>query len=376
MRSSTATAAAAAILAFAAVCALTPMAACSAGASGASSASGAAGVTEAAAGAIEWDGALPALPRPLSGHVFGISGGTLIVAGGTDFPISLFKGGAKVWYDDVYALPRGANAWIRQTMKWPRPIGYAGVASLEDGVIVAGGSDGQRNSSDAWLMRWIDGEVRREALPPLPSPVAMAGAAAIGRTVFVIGGQSTPDASKALNSVWTLDLAGTPRQWQSIDPLPGPGRILPVVVSQAGRVIVASGAELIARPDGTTGRRYLTDAFAWTPKAGWQSIAATPRPVVAAPSIAWGDTRILVFGGDDGEHAERVQELREAHPGFSRTLLAYDVKANTWTPAGTLPAGLVTTNAVRDGGKVIVAGGEDRPGHRVADVRTGTLSAR
>jgi N-acetylneuraminic acid mutarotase len=82
-----------------------------------------------------------------------------------------------------------------------------------------------------------------------------------------------------------------------------------------------------------------------------------------------------VFGGDDGEHAERVQELRESHPGFSRTLLAYDVIKNTWTPMGTLPAGLVTTNAVRQGDRVIVAGGEDRPGHRVADVRTATIKA-
>ena len=81
--------------------------------------------------AIKWDGALPALPRPLSGHVLGISGDTLIVAGGTDFPISLFQGGAKVWYDDVYALPPGASAWIRQTVKWPRPIGYAAVVSIE-----------------------------------------------------------------------------------------------------------------------------------------------------------------------------------------------------------------------------------------------------
>lgn len=324
--------------------------------------------------AIEWDGALPALPRPLSGHVFGISADTLIVAGGTDFPISLFKGGAKVWYDDVYALPRGANAWIRQEMKWPRPIAYAAVVSIADGVIVAGGSDGQRNTADVWLMRWADGAVQREALPPLPSPVAMAGAAAIGRTIFVAGGQEAPDATRALNTVWALDLASTPRRWQSLAPLPGPGRILPVVASQAGRVIVASGAELIARPDGTTGRRYLADGFAWMVSRGWQSIAAPPRPVVAAPSIAWGQSHVLVLGGDDGEHAERVQELREKHPGFSRTLLAYHVDANAWAPIGKLPAGLVTTNVVRRSDSVIVAGGEDRPGHRVADVRTGTLS--
>jgi N-acetylneuraminic acid mutarotase len=323
-------------------------------------------------GTIEWDRALPALPRPLSGHVAGMSGDTVIVAGGTDFPVSLFKGGAKVWYDDVYALPRGAKAWVRQEVKWPQPIGYAGVVSTEDGVVAAGGSDGQRNTSDVWLMRWADGAVRREALPPLPSPVAMAGAAAIGRTIFVVGGQESPAATRALNTVWALGLASTPRRWRSLEPMPGPGRILPVVASVAGRLIVASGAELIARADGTTGRRYLADAIAWTPAGGWKAIASAPHPVVAAPSITWG-SRVLVFGGDDGAHAERVQELREAHPGFSRALLAYDYDKDEWTSIGTLPVGLVTTSAVRHGDSVIIAGGEDRPGHRVADVHTGRI---
>jgi N-acetylneuraminic acid mutarotase len=326
--------------------------------------------------AVKWDGARPALPRPLSGHVTGLSGDTLIVAGGTDFPISLFKGGAKVWYDDVYALPAGANGWIRQAVKWPQPIGYAAVVSTDDGAIVAGGSDGQRHTSDVWLLRWSrsDGVVQRDALPPLPSPVAMAGAAAIGRTIFVVGGQPAPDSKSALAAVWMLDLDASPRRWQAIDPLPGPGRVLPVVASQAGRLIVASGAALITRPDGAVGRRYLTDAFAWTSSHGWRAIAAPPEPMVAAPSVAWGRAHVLVFGGDDGAHAERVQELGDAHPGFSRTLMQYHVTANTWTPIGTLPAGLVTTTAVRRGETVTIAGGEDRPGHRVADVRSGTMT--
>jgi N-acetylneuraminic acid mutarotase len=325
---------------------------------------------------IKWDGALPALPRPLSGHVFGISGETLIVAGGTDFPISLFEGGAKVWYDDVYALPRGAKAWIRQTEKWPQPIGYAGVVSTDAGVVVAGGSDGKRNFTDVWLLRWADGMVKREALPPLPSPIAMAGAGALGRTIFIVGGQESPNATRALNTVWTLDLAGAPPRWRSIAPLPGPERILPVVAGVRGRLIVASGARLYARADGTAGRRYLTDTRMWASFNGsprqWSLISTPWRPVVAAPAIAWGDSLMLVFGGDDGAQAERVQELRDAHPGFSRKLMAYDTTTDEWGEIGTLPAGLVTTNVVRRGTSLIIAGGEDRPGHRVADVQSGT----
>jgi N-acetylneuraminic acid mutarotase len=96
--------------------------------------------------------------------------------------------------------------------------------------------------------------------------------------------------------------------------------------------------------------------------------------VIAAPSAPLGSSRIVVFGGDDGALAARVAELGDRHPGFSRDVLAYDIAANTWTSIGTMPRSLVTTTAVPVGDAIVIAGGEDRPGHRSAAVLRGRLA--
>jgi N-acetylneuraminic acid mutarotase len=77
---------------------------------------------------------------------------------------------------------------------------------------------------------------------------------------------------------------------------------------------------------------------------------------------------VVVFSGDDGELAPRVQELGHRHPGFSREILTYDPRTDRWSRAGSLPVSLVTTNAVRWNDRWVIPGGEDRPGHRSATV--------
>ncbi|MGV3723297.1 MAG: hypothetical protein ACO1SX_20555, partial [Actinomycetota bacterium] len=59
-----------------------------------------------------------------------------------------------------------------------------------------------------------------------------------------------------------------------------------------------------------------------------------------------------------------VQELKERHPGFCTDVLTFDTRTGAWKRSGTLPLGLVTTNAVRWGARLVIPGGEDRPGHR------------
>lgn len=52
----------------------------------------------------------------------------------------------------------------------------------------------------------------------------------------------------------------------------------------------------------------------------------------------------------------------EKHPGFSRKLFRYSTDTNHWFSAGELPVGLVTTGAaVRQDGRIVIPGGEDRP---------------
>lgn len=324
--------------------------------------------------ALQWE-PLPDLPQPISGHFAGTVGGRLAVIGGSYFPVSLFEGGRKTWVDRIRVLDRPQGRW-RTAGRLPHPLAYGATVRDGDGLICLGGGDATRNYAEVFRLAYRGPVLHSVALPALPQECAMMGAARIGSLLYVCGGQRTPADTRALQSLWALDLRSPERGWQVLEPCPGPGRILPVVCAQAGSLYVLSGAELLAGADGKPTRRYLTDAYRYRPGRGWEALPPVPHPVVAAPATAWGQDRILVLGGDDGSLAPRVNELRERHPGFSRDALSLDVQTGKWSQVGGWPAGLVTTTAVRWDDRIVVAGGEDRPGHRSCQVwglRTGAL---
>jgi arylsulfatase A-like enzyme len=311
---------------------------------------------------------LPDLPQASSGQMSGVSNGTLLVVGGSYFKTSIFEGGQKLWLDTILALEPNGEAW-KLAGRLDHPLGYGAAVSFDDGMIVVGGSDGARHYADVWRLRWKNGRLEKTALPALPQPLANMGAAVIGRTIFVAGGQIAPASTEAAKTLFALDLGAREPKWKTLDPIPGSARILPVVVSQGGALFVVSGAELLPGADGKVSRRYLNDGWRYTPGAdnhSWRRIAEVPQPVVAAPAIDDGSSRILVFGGDDGANAHRVFELKDNHPGFSRDILAYDTATDKWSKEGELPVSLVTTSAVKRQGAVVIPGGEDRPGHRSA----------
>ncbi|MBN1344036.1 MAG: sodium/solute symporter [Phycisphaerae bacterium] len=316
--------------------------------------------------ALDW-GHLPDLPMPLSGTMAGVSGDALIVAGGANFPVPLFEGGTKVWYDAVHVLPSKTGTW-RQAGKLDHSLAYAASVTTDHGVVCMGGSDGKRHYADVFMLTWRDGKLDRRPLPPLPRPCAYAAAAVLGETIYHAGGQETPEATASMKTFWALDLSRPEPAWRELEPWPGPGRILPVAAVQDGTFHVISGADLHAGKDGKAARTYLADGYRYRPKSGWKTIADAPRPVVAGEATGVGQSHILVFTGDDGANVDRIMELKDKHPGFSRDVLAYHTITNTWVSMGTMPASLVTTNAVRWGSDIVIPGGEDRPGHRSAAV--------
>jgi solute:Na+ symporter, SSS family len=312
---------------------------------------------------------LPPLPAPRSGQIAGLVGDRLVVLGGTDFPVGLFQGGPKIWFDDVYVLERGAASWRVARGVLPGPLAYAAVASTAaDGLVVVGGSDADKHHAHAFRVVQQAGELVRRPLPSLPVPTALGGAAILGRVLYVVGGQQSPADAPASRDVWALDLDHLANGWTPVEPLPGAGRILPVVVAQAGALYVSSGAALAEDVAGEIRRTYLTDTLRYVPAAGWREVTPAPHPVVAASAVPVGQGHVFVFGGDDGTLVDRVWELRDAHPGFRREVLAYHTFTDTWTTVGDMPAGPVTAAAVRDGPAIVVPGGETRPGHRTAEV--------
>ncbi|MCU1262191.1 MAG: Kelch repeat-containing protein, partial [Bryobacterales bacterium] len=287
--------------------------------------------------------------------------GALIVLGGSNFEKPPYDGGVKQWLDTIFVLEPGASRW--QTFRSAGPIAYGGSVTWRDSFVIAGGTDGRTHFRDVRRIEWIDRKPVVTPLPAMPLALANCEATLVGDRIFVFGGQESPAATSASAALLSLDLSNPKSGWQRRDALPGPGRILPVFAAAGADLYVFGGAELTP-----AGRRYLQDGWRWRPSDGWSPSTAPPFAMVAAPAAAISPESILVFGGDDGANATRIEELRERHPGFSKELFEFRVGERTWVRRGAIPTGLVTTAAVPWQSRVVIPGGEDRPGHRSARV--------
>ena len=118
-------------------------------------------------------------------------------------------------------------------------------------------------------------------------------------------------------------------------------------------------------------RKYEKDAYRYRVEQGWTRVADLPRPVVAAPTPAptLGLSRFLVMGGDDGMHINFMPPA--LHPGFPKSILAYDTILDAWGVHGQVPASHVTTTVVPWRGGFVIPSGEIRPGVRSTSVWIG-----
>jgi len=312
---------------------------------------------------------LPGLPdaEGFAGAFGGVAGGALLVAGGTNFPDKMpWEGGSKVWYDSIYVLERPEGAWAKAG-HLPRPNGYGVSITTSSGLVCIGGGDAVRHFRDVFRLRYAEGKITAEPLPPLPNACAFMAGALLGSTVYVAGGIETPVATTALETFWALDLDQLGRGWQALPSCPGPARILGCMGAHGGAVYLLSGAALKPGTDDKAAREWLRDAWRYTPGAGWLQVASLPRVSVAAPSPAPVRAgRLLVIGGDDGANVNF--EPKAKHPGFPRDILTYDPVRDGWTREGEVPFSLVTTPAVEWLGRLVIPGGEDRPGKRSPEV--------
>ncbi len=316
---------------------------------------------------LQWS-PLPALPdeRGFAGSFAGVVDGTLMVAGGTHFIDKMpWEGGTKLWYDTLFALEKPNGAW-RVVGKLPKPNGYGVSITTSAGWIIIGGGNATEHFREVF---WVQ---KTAPLPPLPKPCAFMSGCESDGVIYISGGIETPAATSAMSTFWSLDLKQSDAKWQELPPCPGKPRILACMAAVDGVVHLFSGAALHAGKDGKPEREWLNDAWAYEPATGWKKLPDMPRVAVAAPNPApVMDAKIYILGGDDGANVNF--EPKEKHPGFPRSILVFDVKTQTWSQAGEVPFSLVTTNAVRWQDRIVIPGGEARPGVRSPQVWSGTI---
>lgn len=320
-----------------------------------------------AAEAQEWR-QLPSLPdrEGFAAPFAGVSHGTLLVAGGANFPDKKpWEGGQKVWYDTVFVLDRPEGEW-QVAGRLPKPLGYGVCVTYRESMLCVGGSDAQQHYADAFQLEYKEGQLQISSFPSLPISLANACGALVGDVLYVAGGQERPDSLSTVKRVWRINLAAKELQWEELPPWPGSGRMLAVAAAADGAFWLIGGVDLKSGVDGKPHREYLRDAYYYQEVAGWQRVADLPCPVVAAPSPApISSAGIYVLGGDDGS---QVGVAPDQHQGFSKRILRYDVQSGAWTKSGEVKAPRVTVPCVLWHESWVIPSGEMRPGIRSPEV--------
>jgi hypothetical protein len=238
-------------------------------------------------------------------------------------------------------------------------------------VLALGGLDAA-DTSVASVVRVAPG--RPHGIGSLPQAVHDAGAATLGRHVYVLGGGTAAGPTDAIVEV-------------------GKGVVghLPVPSSDLEAVRAGDAILVIGGYDGTAPQRSV---LAFTPGRPLRRIASLPHPLRYAAASARG-AAVIVAGGTDGVHAQsdvvriaggrarvigRLPAPRSHVAGAvlagtfyaiggrsqagraQRTIWAVDPDTGRVRAAGRLPVALSDAAAVAVGGRILVAGGRTSDG--------------
>ena len=288
---------------------------------------------------------LPSLPDSigLKGATVGPSRGALLAVGGTTAPFG--SDGPGRLQDTITVLSEGDSAW-QAAGKLPSPLAFGASAHWNDGVLLIGGSGAEGVSAEVLLLKYSSAEsqVTVQPLPALPYGLTHAGAAVLGDTLYVAGGQESLTAAPAVDNFWAIDLSQpTPRrQWRTLESWPGPPRIRPVVAVQDGAVFVMGGWQ--TSDERSTGR-HIEDAYRFTPKQGWTRIADLPAGCRARAAVPYGQTHVLLFG-QSGDWFHPATDGASPLPGTTTVMsFAYHTITDTWLKLNNMSDNVIVDGA-------------------------------
>lgn len=270
-------------------------------------------------------------PAARVGAFGGAIGDVVILGGGREVTTGRAFPGVEV------SAGRGANAWaVAEGFIAPT---WAASAQTDNGLVVVGGVTPGGFSREAKLLRWENGRLAATALPDLPHPLAGAGAAVIGKTLYVVGGLRAPDAPGAQTELLSLDLATSGATWVTLEPLPAAGRVLPIVVAQYDVLHVFGGRTVVAGAAGA--REYAATSEVWvfrpvplegTVQRGWQKRSNLPQALAAGVAVPSGQAHTFVAGGDTRARVSDAFSVEAAAQPLP--VMLYHALTDAWANAG------------------------------------------
>ena len=324
------------------------------------------------------------IAKGVSACYAGILDGELVMAGGCNFPgLPPRLGGAKKYYDGIYAARRGDDTLVwRRIGDLPLPAAYGVSVTTPEGIVCIGGNNAEGQIDCVFRIRMQGGEAVLDPLPQLPAGIDNFTGAFAGRRIFIAGGAY---AGKASRKALFLDLDDLDKGWQSLPDFLGPRRTQSVsaLFEKDGKYTFYLWGGFAGATDddpvtlSVDGLKYETATGRWTPVAGPKDADGVEISLGGGAAAVLGGDKVVATGGVDKDiFYNALIKLPEGYfehdPSwyrFGRNILVYDTKADRWTVAATTPetarAGAVL---VGDGRTFANICGELMPGVRSPQV--------
>ena len=326
----------------------------------------------------------------VAGPVVGIINNKLIVAGGANFPDKMpWQGGKKIYYNNISIFNKEKEQVFQEKIQnsLTSNIAYAANCITPLGLVYAGGENELGLSDKVYLLQWDEASnnLRQTKLPDLPVETTNGSLVCIDNTIYFLGGETLTNTT---NQFYSLNLIKINQGWMTLPVLPKPLSNM-VVVAQ-----YLNGQKQIYLMGGRAKQKngisdFSSDVYSFDIHLKiWDKKKSLPYPLSAGTGAVFSEKYILLFGGDQGERFNKVEQtisninlekeqfkkenlisiknkLLESHPGFSNEILLYNTQKNIWLSNGFIPFNAsVTTNLVQWADKIIIPSGEIKAGVR------------
>jgi SSS family transporter len=273
-------------------------------------------------------GVLPGLPGSLKGGLLGKAKNAVLAAAASDAPRT--DGALVVWSCQLTSDPKKGKSWKESTVTVPA---WAASAQWGDKWIVVGGMmAGKPVSSISVLSVDDSGAVKSEILPNLPQPLAGAGAAVIGTTLYVFGGVSSLEPATFEKKLWKLNLSGgvSDAAWLEGGAFPDVPRAFFGVTEQYGMLCVFGGIKQGLRVSNETWV-YRPQPIEATSYVGWKRVSDLPHPIARASAVSLGQASVMLVGGI---HADTIGSLPPVNGSVLRDdrPWLYHTVTDAWCP--------------------------------------------
>ncbi len=297
----------------------------------------------AAGAAVAWEPLAP-LPVPNGGFACGFVGGKLVVAGGTRW-----EEDRKHWLDVIWTYDPAINQWSA-VGKLPEPRAYAACGVLHEGLVLAGGSDGERALPTALS---INAQGQVQTLGTLDKPTVYSSSGVSGESLVMAGGASSPgdlDTLSAVVQTFGLERDGSLYLSRVHAPtLPG---FAFGAMAFAGKAYLFGGG--IYHSSGAVVNQDWV--YVYDDEGLMRSGCKLPHRVRGLSAVAISGRHVYVGGGYVSDEV-----------GFTSDAYVFDAENERLVGARPLPlSGMV--HLASDGTHVYCLGGEDAKKHRSSKV--------